>query len=39
MAYLPQKWSSLMYGFEPNGGGENEQEETHWEEEIVAKLQ
>ncbi|MFC1458617.1 transposase [Microvirga arabica] len=25
----PQKWSSLMYGFEPNGGRENEQEETH----------
>jgi hypothetical protein len=25
----PEKWSSLMYGFESTGGRENEQEETH----------
>ena len=24
-----KKWSSLMYGFEPDGGRENGQEETH----------
>jgi hypothetical protein len=25
----PEKWSSLMYGFEPDGGLEDGEEETH----------